>query len=173
MTPHHVLFLCTGNSARSIIAEALLNDRGQGRFQAYSAGSHPRGEVHPLAIKVLEQNRVPTAALRSRSWNEFATAGAPPIEFVFTVCDHAAQERCPIWPGHPMTAHWGIADPAAAEGSPEDRERAFVRAFQELEARIKSLVSLPLETLDAVTLRERLNGIGATTLHPLTPATND
>ena len=166
MTPHHVLFLCTGNSARSIIAEALLNDRGQGRFQAYSAGSHPKGEVHPLAIKVLEQNRVPTAALRSKSWNEFATAGAPPIEFIFTVCDHAAQETCPIWPGHPMTAHWGLADPAAVEGSPEDRERAFVRAFQELEARIKSLVSLPLETLDAITLRERLNAIGATTPHP-------
>ena len=166
MTPHHVLFLCTGNSARSIIAEALLNDRGQGRFQAYSAGSHPKGEVHPLAIKVLEQNRVPTAALRSKSWNEFATAGAPPIEFIFTVCDHAAQETCPVWPGHPMTAHWGIADPAAVRTSDVDRIRAFSRAFQELNARISIFVNLRLEALDNFSLQRELDRIGTFDVTP-------
>ena len=162
MAGYNVLFLCTGNSSRSIIAEALLNYWGRGRFQAYSAGSHPKGEVHPLAIKVLERNHLPTGNLRSKSWDEFATADAGRLHFVFTVCDHAAQEVCPAWPGQPMTAHWGIEDPAAAEGSDEHRERAFKRAFLELDARIKIFTSLRLETLDQLALQQRLDAIGTT-----------
>ena len=161
MKPYRVLFLCAGNSARSIIAEALLNHWGGGRFQASSAGSHPTGEVSPLAIQILEKNHVPTGALRSKSWDEFAQAGAPPLHFVFTVCDRAAGEACPVWPGQPVTAHWGIEDPAAAEGPAEHRERAFVRAFLELDARIKIFTSLRLDTLDELALRRHLDAIGA------------
>lgn len=139
--PLHILFLCTGNSARSILAEALLNHRGNGRFRAYSAGSHPKGEVHPLALDVLRLSHLPTERLRSKSWDEFATPDAPRLDFVFTVCDRAAAEVCPIWPGHPATAHWGIEDPAALEGSDEEKMRAFQRAFDDLDARIQGFVA--------------------------------
>jgi arsenate reductase len=161
MARYNVLFLCTGNSARSIIAEALLNYWGQGRFHAFSGGSHPKGEVDPLAIKVLKDNYLPTADLRSKSWEEFASpACGVPLHFVFTVCDHAAKEVCPVWPGQPMTAHWGIVDPAGAVGSEEERERAFMRAFRELDARIKIFTSLRLESLDQMTLQRQLDAIG-------------
>jgi arsenate reductase len=160
MNPYNVLFLCTGNSARSIMAEALLNFWGKGRFHAYSAGSHPRGEVHPLALKVLERSHLPTANLRSKSWDEFSTPDAPPLHFVFTVCDRAAQEMCPIWPGQPMTAHWGIADPAAFEGTDDEKERAFNIAFRELDNRIKIFTSLRLEALDQMALQRQLDAIG-------------
>src|SRR5215831_7137698 len=146
--PYNVLFLCTGNSARSVIAEVLLNYWGKGRFRAFSAGSQPKGRVHPLAIEILRRNQLSTEHLRSKSWDEFATPDAPPLDFVFTVCDSAAQEICPIWPGQPMTAHWGIHDPAAVEGSDEDKQRAFQKAFRELDARLKIFTSLRLESLD-------------------------
>jgi len=162
MARYNVLFLCTGNSARSIMAEALLNFRGAGRFQAYSAGSHPKGEVHPLALAVLERNHLPAERLRSKSWDEFAAAGAPRLDFVFTVCDRAAAEVCPIWPGQPMTAHWGIQDPAEATGSPEERLRAFQQAFRELDARIMNFTSLRLESLDQLSLQRQLDAIGRT-----------
>jgi len=132
----NVLFLCTGNSARSILAEAYLNSAGKGRFTAHSAGSHPKGAVNPFAIELLRKSRLETAALRSKSWDEFAVAGAPKLDFVFTVCDAAAGETCPLWPGRPVTAHWGVADPAAVVGSDEDKRKAFTRAFTELSARI-------------------------------------
>ena len=157
---HRVLFLCTGNSARSIMAEALLNHRGGGRFQAFSAGSFPRGAVHPLAIDTLRQNRIPAEHLRSKSWSEFAEAAQPPIDFVITVCDRAAAQACPVWPGQPITAHWGIDDPAAVEGSEEDQARAFDRAFRELDARITILASLRLDALDRLGLRRELDRIG-------------
>lgn len=157
---YSVLFLCTGNSARSIMAEALLNYWGKGRFRAVSAGSHPKGEVHRLALDVLEQAHVPTDGLRSKSWDEVAVPDAPPLDFVFTVCDHAAQEVCPLWPGQPMTAHWGIADPAAVRGSDEDKERAFMQAFRELDARIKIFTSLRLDALDQLSVQRRLDAIG-------------
>jgi protein-tyrosine-phosphatase len=157
---YNVLFLCTSNSARSVIAEVLLNHWGKGRFAAFSAGSHPKGEVHPLALDVLRRNRLPTDGLRSKSWDEFAAAGAPPMHFVFTVCDNAAAEVCPIWPGQPMTAHWGIADPAAATGSEEVRRRAFNQAFRELDARIKIFTSLRLDLLDRLALQRQLDTIG-------------
>jgi arsenate reductase len=160
MPIYHVLFLCTGNSARSIMAEALLNYWGQGRFRAFSAGSFPKGEVHPLAIETLQRNRLPTDSLRSKSWNEFAARDAPEMQFVFTVCDNAAAEVCPVWPGQPMTAHWGIADPAAATGTPEEKARAFTRAFWELDARIKIFTSLRLELLDRLALQKQLDAIG-------------
>ena len=156
----NVLFLCTGNSARSIMAEVLLNYWGKGRFQAFSAGSHPKGEVHPLAIEMLRANRLPAANVRSKSWDEFATADAPPLDFVFTVCDRAAEEVCPMWPGQPMTAHWGIFDPAAVEGTDEDRKRAFNKAFRELDARLKIFTSLRLEMLDKLALQRQLDAIG-------------
>ncbi len=156
----NVLFLCTGNSARSIIAEALLNYWGKGRFRAFSAGSHPKGQVHPLALDVLRRARVPVDDPRSKSWDEFATPDAPPLDFVFTVCDNAAQEVCPIWPGQPMTAHWGIADPAAVEGTDEEKERAFSRALRELDARLKIFTSLRLEALDRLSLQRQLDEIG-------------
>jgi protein-tyrosine-phosphatase len=159
---YNVLFLCTGNSARSIMAEALLNYWGKGRFQTFSAGSHPKGQVHPLAIEVLRRNHLPTETLRSKSWDEFATPDAPPLDFAFTVCDHAAQEVCPIWPGQPMTAHWGIHDPAAVEGSNEEKERAFNKAFRELDARLKIFTSLRLESLDQLSLQRQLDAIGQT-----------
>ncbi len=156
----NVLFLCTGNSARSIMAEALLNFRGTGRFQAFSAGSHPKPDVHPLALDVLRRNRIPLDNPRSKSWDEFATSDAPPLDFVFTVCDNAAQEVCPVWPGQPMTAHWGIQDPAAVEGTDEERARAFNTAFRELDARMKIFTSLRLEMLDRMALKRELDAIG-------------
>src|SRR5216684_3339361 len=152
MTPYNVLFLCTGNSARSILAEALLTHWGKGRFQAYSAGSHPKGEVHPQALEVLRQHHLPVEHFRSKSWDEFAASTAPRMDFVFTVCDNAAAEVCPIWPGQPMTAHWGISDPAAVQGTIEEKARAFQKAFRELDARIKSFTSLHIESLDQLSL---------------------
>jgi arsenate reductase len=157
---YNVLFLCTGNSARSVMAEALLNFRGHGRFRAYSAGSHPKGEVHPLAIETLRRHGVPTGHPRSKSWDEFATSDAPPLDFVFTVCDRAAEEVCPIWPGQPMTAHWGLPDPAAVEGSPDDQRRAFTRVFRELDARLQIFTSLRLDHLDRLALKHQLDAIG-------------
>lgn len=156
----NVLFLCTGNSARSILAEALLNSLGRGRFQAFSAGSHPKGEVHPLAIEILRRNGIAVENARSKSWDEFALAGAPHMDIVITVCDHAAQEVCPIWPGHPATAHWGVSDPAAVQGTEQEKARAFNNAFGELDARLKLFVGLRLESLDALALKNRLDEIG-------------
>ncbi len=156
----NVLFLCTGNSARSIMAEVLLNHWGKGRFHAFSAGSYPKAQVHPLAIGVLRRNQLPTENLRSKSWDEFSTPDSPPLDFVFTVCDHAAREICPVWPGQPMTAHWGIHDPAAVEGSIEERERAFNKAFRELDARLKIFTSLRIEMLDELALKRELDAIG-------------
>jgi arsenate reductase (thioredoxin) len=161
---YNVLFLCTGNSARSILAESLLNHWGRGRFRAFSAGSFPKGQVHPLAIELLEWVRLPTEGLRSKSWDEFATADAPPIDFVITVCDNAAGETCPVWPGKPITAHWGVADPAAVEGDAE-RGAAFRRALAELEARIKLLVKVPVESLDRMAVQQTVRGIGQTVTH--------
>ena len=157
---YNVLFLCTGNSARSIMAEALLNHLGRGRFRAFSAGSHPTGSVNPLALATLERNHLPTAGARSKSWDEFATRDAPPLHFVFTVCDRAAQEMCPLWPGQPMTAHWGVADPAAVEGNEQEKQRAFNLAFRELAARIGIFTSLRIEALDELALRRELDAIG-------------
>jgi len=161
-TVFNVLFLCTGNSARSILAEAYLNAAGRGRFMAYSAGSHPGGKVNPLALELLEKNRIDTAGLRSKSWDEFARPGAPLLDFVFTVCDNAADEVCPIWPGQPISAHWGVKDPAAMEGSDDEKRKAFLRAFTELTARINLLLALPVEKLDRITLQSRLREIGKT-----------
>lgn len=157
---YNVLFLCTGNSARSVLAEAALRRWGKGDFQAFSAGSQPKGEVHPLTLDLLRELRLPLEHMRSKSWNEFAGPGAPRLDFVFTVCDNAANEVCPIWPGQPMTAHWGVADPAAVSGSDIVKRAAFNRAFRELEARVKLFVSLPLATLDRVRLKQRLDVIG-------------
>lgn len=157
---YNVLFLCTGNSARSIIGEALLNHLGGGRFRAYSAGSHPRGAVHPVALAVLSDAGIPVDGARSKSWDEFAAPGAPAMDFVFTVCDSAAGEACPIWPGHPMTAHWGIADPAAVEG-PDFRQRAaFDDAYRYLHNRIAAFISLPLKSIDRMSLQAKLTVIG-------------
>jgi arsenate reductase len=158
--PYNVLFLCTGNSARSILAEALVNHWGRGHFVGYSAGSAPKGKVHPIALELLEHLNMPTAGLRSKSWNEFEKPEAPKLDFVFTVCDNAAAEACPVWPGQPMTAHWGVADPAAVEGSDTDKWLAFRQAFRELESRIRIFTSLPIESLDRVKLQERLRDIG-------------
>ncbi len=157
---YNVLFLCTGNSARSILAESLLNALGKGRFRGFSAGSFPKGHVHPLAIQLLTHLNFPTNNLRSKSWDEFAAPGAPPLDFIFTVCDNAAGEVCPVWPGKPMTAHWGIADPAAADGTDTEKAFAFRKAFRELETRIKLLTSLPIDSLDRMTLAARLRDIG-------------
>jgi protein-tyrosine-phosphatase len=157
---YNVLFLCTGNSARSILAESLLNALGRGRFRAFSAGSFPKGHVHPLALELLKRMKLPSEGFRSKSWDEFAAAGAPPLDFIFTVCDNAAGEVCPIWPGKPMTAHWGIADPAAVEGTDADKAFAFRKALKELETRIKLLTALPIGSLDQMTLREKLRAIG-------------
>jgi arsenate reductase len=162
VTPFNVLFLCTGNSARSIIAEAYLNAAGQGRFVAFSAGSHPAGAVNPFALELLQKNRIETAGLRSKNWDEFAKPGAPGLDFVFTVCDNAAGEVCPIWPGQPMTAHWGIQDPAAVQGSEGDKRKAFLRAFSELSTRINLFMSLPLDKLDRLVLKKKLDEIGRT-----------
>lgn len=162
MTPKtfNVLFLCTGNSARSIMAEVLLNAMGRGRFDAFSAGSHPRGEVHPLALELIRKNRLPTEGLRSKDWEEYSRPGAPRMDFVFTVCDHAAAETCPVWPGQPMTAHWGIPDPAAVTGDEGTRRRAFFTAFGQLAQRISIFVNLPLASLDRIALKTKLDEIG-------------
>jgi len=157
---YNVLFLCTGNSARSIIGECLIERLGRGRFRGFSAGSHPKGEVHPLAIEVLRRNNFVTDNLRSKDWAEFAAPGAPPMDFVFTVCDNAAAEVCPVWPGQPMTAHWGIADPAAVEGDEVTRMMAFRQALRELEHRVDIFVNLPLASLDRLKLQDRLDAIG-------------
>jgi arsenate reductase len=157
---YNVLFLCTGNSARSIMAEAILNHKGQPIFAAYSAGNHPTGRVNPNALKQLEAARLPTANLRSKSWDEFARPGAPPMNFVFTVCDNAAHEVCPVWPGQPITAHWGIPDPAAVAGSPDQIVRAFRDAFLILDRRIGLFLSLPLSTLDKLAIKKEIDRIG-------------
>jgi len=156
----NVLFLCTGNSARSILGECLMRELGQGAFGAYSAGSFPKGEVHPLALRLLAEQGMSTAGLRSKSWDEFASPGAPAMDFVFTVCDQAADEVCPIWPGQPITAHWGIPDPAAANGSEAERMLAFRDAFRMLEQRIRLFLALPLATLDRMALRRETDAIG-------------
>jgi arsenate reductase len=157
---YNVLFLCTGNSARSILAEALLNHWGKGRFRAYSAGSHPKGEVNPLSLEVLRAAGLPASGYRSKSWSEFASPGAPEMDFVFTVCDDAAGEVCPIWPGNPLTAHWGVPDPAAVAGPEPQRRKAFRDAFLALEARIKLFTSLRLEALERMALKRRIEEIG-------------
>jgi arsenate reductase len=161
MTDHYnVLFLCTGNSARSIMAEAILNRKGNGRFTAYSAGSHPTGQPRPEALQQIESAGLPTASLRSKSWDEFSAPGAPNLDFVFTVCDNAANEQCPYWPGQPMTAHWGIPDPAAVKGTPEEIARAFRDAFTVLDRRIGLFLSLPLATLEAMAIKREIDQIG-------------
>ena len=157
----NVLFLCTGNTARSILAEAILRKEGRGRFNAFSAGSQPKGTVNPFAIKVLSEMDYPVDGLRSKSWQEFAVSGAPAMDFVFTVCDNAAGEACPIWPGQPMTAHWGIEDPAAVEGTMIEKERAFEQAFRYLSRRIEAFAALPLAKLDALRLQTEMRRIGA------------
>ena len=163
MQPKNVLFLCTGNSARSILAEAYLNAKGKGRFVAYSAGSHPTGKINPLALELLQKNRIASSSLRSKSWNEFAAPAAPKLDFVFTVCDNAAGETCPLWPGQPITAHWGVQDPAAVQGADEVKRRAFFNAFSELSTRINYLLALPIEKLDRLTLQTKLDDIGKRT----------
>lgn len=156
----NVLFLCTGNSARSILAEALLNQAGKGRFKAYSAGSHPKGQINPFALELLEQHNFPVSELRSKPWDEFSAPGAPVLDFVFTVCDNAACEVCPVWPGQPMTAHWGIADPAAVEGTDAQKRKAFMQAYVQLNRRISQFASLPFAKLDALSLKRKLDAIG-------------
>lgn len=157
---YNVLFLCTGNSARSIMAEAILNQKGKPNFTAYSAGSHPTGRVNPAALKTLEAARLPATGFRSKNWDEFASPDAPKMDFVFTVCDNAANEICPIWPGQPMTAHWGVPDPAAVAGTPEQIERAFRDAFVALDRRIGLFLSLPLASLDAMAIKKEITQIG-------------
>jgi protein-tyrosine-phosphatase len=157
---YNVLFLCTGNSARSILAEVLLNHLGKGRFRAYSAGSFPKGAVHPMSLELLRARELPVEGLRSKSWDEFARPGAPAMDFVFTVCDQAAGETCPIWPGNPITAHWGVPDPAAAEGTQTERRAAFRDAMNRLEGRIRLFTALPFEKLDRLALKRRADEIG-------------
>ncbi len=157
---YNVLFLCTGNSARSILAESILNRKGKPSFRAFSAGSHPAGRVNPYAIRQLETAGLPTAGLRSKSWEEFAKPGAPQMDFVFTVCDNAAHEVCPVWPGQPVTAHWGVSDPAAVVGSNEQIERAFREAFVTLDRRIGLLLNLPLSSLDQLAIKKEVDRIG-------------
>ena len=158
----NVLFLCTGNSARSIMAESMLNVEGKGRFRAFSAGSHPKGAVHPWAIRTLDALGYPSSGFSSKGWDVFAEPGAPHMDFIFTVCDEAAGEACPVWPGHPATAHWGIEDPAAVEGSEVEKGRAFAQAACYLKNRISLLVNLPLATIDKLSLQEQLEEIGRT-----------
>jgi protein-tyrosine-phosphatase len=158
--PYNVLFLCTGNSARSILAESLINHLGKGKFRGFSAGSHPKGQVHPISIALLKRLKLPTEGLRSKSWDEFAAPDAPKLDFVFTVCDNAAGEVCPYWPGQPMTAHWGVEDPAAVSGTDAQKLEAFRRALRELENRIRLFISLPVSTLDKMTLKARIDEIG-------------
>jgi len=157
---YNVLFLCTGNSARSIMAEAILNQKGRPNFTAYSAGSHPSGSVRPEALTQLKTAHLPTTGLRSKSWDEFAQPGAPALDFVFTVCDNAAREICPVWPGQPISAHWGVPDPAAVQGSREEAERAFREAFFTLERRIGLFLSLPLSSLDSLAIKNEVDRIG-------------
>jgi arsenate reductase len=157
---YNVLFLCTGNSARSILAEALINHWGKGRFVGFSAGSRPTGRVNPVALELLNHMQLPTEGLRSKSWNEFAAPGAPQLDFVFTVCDSAAGEQCPFWPGQPMTAHWGVEDPAAVEGTDTEKWLVFRKVFRELENRIKIFVNLKISSLDRMSLQNRLQEIG-------------
>jgi protein-tyrosine-phosphatase len=157
---YNVLFLCTGNSARSILAEALINHWGSARFVGYSAGSRPTGRVNPVALELLQHMQLPTEGLRSKSWDEFAVPGAPQLDFVFTVCDNAAGEQCPFWPGQPMTAHWGVEDPAAVEGTDTEKWLAFRKAFRELENRIRIFVNLKFSSLDRLSLQNRLQEIG-------------
>jgi arsenate reductase len=157
---YNVLFLCTGNSARSILAEALMNKKGFPSFTAYSAGSHPKGAVHPAALRQLEIAKLPLAGLRSKDWTEFARPGAPHLDFVFTVCDNAAKEVCPVWPGQPMTAHWGVPDPAAVEGTPEQIEKAFRDSFMTLGRRIDRFLCLPISSIDKLALKKEIDRIG-------------
>lgn len=159
-TTYNALFICTGNSARSILAEGILNELGQGRFRAYSAGSQPKGEVHPLALATLERLNMPTAGYRSKSWDEFTAPGAPVFDFIFTVCDNAAGEVCPLWPGKPVSAHWGVPDPAAATGTEEQQRKAFADVARTLHRRIELFLSLPLARLDAMSLQRELHDIG-------------
>lgn len=161
---YNVLFLCTGNSARSILAEAILNFKGRSTFTAYSAGSHPTGKIRPEAIRQLEQVHLPVTGLRSKSWGEFAKPGAPQLDFVFTVCDNAANELCPVWPGQPITAHWGIPDPAAVSGSESDIQRAFRDAYFLLDRRISLFLSLPFKALDGLALKREIENIGHSSL---------
>ena len=157
---YNVLFLCTGNSARSILAEALIDHWGKGRFKGYSGGSFPKGAVHPLAFEVLEKLHLRTSGLRSKSWNEFARPGAPVMDFVFTVCDQAASEVCPVWPSNPVTAHWGVPDPAAVKGTEAEQRRAFRDAYVVLENRVKLFVALPIEKLDGMAIKRSVDDIG-------------
>lgn len=158
--PYNVLFLCTGNSARSIMAEAILNRKGSPTFKAYSAGSFPKGQVHPAALQQIEMAKMPTDGFRSKSWNEFAAPDAPKMDFVFTVCDNAANEVCPVWPGQPMTAHWGVPDPAEVQGPPAQVEKAFRDAFMTLDRRIGLFLSLPLSSLDRLAIQKKIAQIG-------------
>lgn len=162
-TVFNVLFLCTGNSARSILAESLLNQMGRGRFRAFSAGSRLAGQINSFALELLTKNHFPVEALRSKSWDEFAQTEAPHLDFVITVCDNAAGEVCPIWPGQPMTAHWGIPDPAAVQGNDDDKRRALLQAMEQLQRRISMFVSLPFATLDSMKLEQAVREIGKTT----------
>lgn len=157
---YNVLFVCTGNSARSIIAEGLLNEMGGGRFRAWSAGSHPKGTVHPMALAVLAEHRIPTDGFRSKGWEEFAQPNAPQMDFVFTVCDQAADEVCPVWPGQPMTAHWGMPDPAAVQGDADTQRRAFLDTFVTMQRRLRLMLSLPLASLDALAIKKEIKDIG-------------
>ncbi|MFP3565637.1 arsenate reductase ArsC [Paraburkholderia sp. SIMBA_030] len=161
---YNVLFLCTGNSARSVLAEAQLNFLGGGRFKAYSAGSHPKPEVNPFTLELLTRMKLPTEGLRTKSWDEFAAPDAPAMDFVFTVCDQAAAEQCPVWPGQPITAHWGVPDPAAVQGSDEDKRRAFKDAAASLRKRIELLKSLPMASLERLALQKEVTAIGKTPL---------
>jgi len=161
--PYNILFLCTGNSARSILAESLMNTLGKSKFRAFSAGSLPKGQVHPLALELLRRTNLPAEGFRSKSWDEFAAPGAPPMDFIFTVCDNAAGEVCPVWPGKPMSAHWGIADPAAADGTDAEKAFAFLKTLKELETRIKLFTKLPIDSLDRTTLQAKLRDIGKST----------
>lgn len=156
----HVLFLCTGNSARSIMAEAILNGKNHGHFTAYSAGSHPKGAVHPVAIRLIEAAGLKTGSLRSKNWSEFEKPGAPRMDFVFTVCDNAAKETCPVWPGQPITAHWGVPDPAAVQGTGEQIERAFRDAFVTLDRRVSLFLSLPMSSLSSLAIKNEVDRIG-------------
>jgi arsenate reductase len=158
--PFNVLFLCTGNSARSILAEAILTRLGSGRFNAFSAGSHPKGQVHPYSLQLLESLDYDTSFARSKPWDEFATPDAPKMDFVFTVCDDAANEACPVWPGQPMTAHWGVPDPATAEGTDAEKYLAFAEAYRMLNNRISIFISLPMNVIDKLALQKRLDEIG-------------
>lgn len=158
--PFNVLFLCTGNSARSILAEALMNHRGRGRFRGFSAGSFPTGRVNPHALALLERLNIPAEGARSKSWDEFAAPGAPPIDFVITVCDNAAGEVCPVWPGHPLSAHWGVEDPAAASGTDAEIAAAFQQAFTVLEHRVRAFLELPVESLERSALKQHMDRIG-------------